>query len=149
MVEMREKKWIDCPVCGSKGSMRKKRGIRELAELKGYPSVEIDGLSGQFCEICGDGFWSLRSERKIARELTEHMAQHDATRVVAADLSSVQEAAKALHVTPQGVHKMMDDGRLRYVYAGGFRLPIRKYVAEKAKLKARGGNRGSGVGVSR
>lgn len=67
--------------------------------------------------------------------LAQHMAQYDAQRVVAAELVSVKEAAAAMHVTVQGIHKMMDEGRLRYVVAGGSRLPIRKDLV--ARVKAR------------
>jgi YgiT-type zinc finger domain-containing protein len=135
MIDMREKKWIDCPACGAKKSMRKKKSQEERFNPSGYPPLDVSGLDGQFCESCGEGFWSLESERLIARLLAEHMAQHDATRVVAAELASVQEAAKAMHVTVQGVHKMMREGRLRYVVAGGSRLPIRRDLTEKAKAR--------------
>lgn len=132
---MREKKWVDCPACGGKKTMRSKKNLSERFMPAGYPPLDIRGLDGQFCESCGEGFWSLKSEKYIARLLAEHMAEHDATRVVAAELASVQEAAKAMRVTVQGVHKMMDEGRLRYVVAGGSRLPIRKDLAEKAKAR--------------
>lgn len=129
---MRTKKWTDCPVCGSKKTMRVRKNLGERFIPNGYPPLDIDGLDGQFCESCGDGFWSVKSERRIARLLAEHRAEHDATRVVAAELASVKEAAEAMHITVQGVHKMMDTGRLRYVIAGGLRLPLRKSVAEGA-----------------
>jgi len=131
---MREKKWVDCPACGAKKSMRVKKNLSERFHPAGYPPVDIAHLDGQFCAGCGEGFWSLKSERLIARVLGEHMAGHDAKRVVAAELASVQEAAKTLHVTVQGVHKMMDEGRLRYVVAGGFRLPLRKGLKKGAGL---------------
>jgi len=132
---MRQKKWIDCPACGAKKNMRTKKNQRERFNPAGYPPLDVSGLDGQFCESCGEGFWSLKSERLIARLLAEHMAEHDATRVVAAELASVQEAAKAMHVTVQGIHKMMNEGRLRYVVAGGSRLPIRKDLTEKARAR--------------
>jgi len=132
---MREKKWIDCPACGAKNSMRTKKNLEERFNPSGYPPLDIAGLDGQFCESCGEGFWSLKSERVIARLLAEHMAQYDATRVVAAELASVKEAARVLEMTVQGIHKMMDEGRLRYVVAGGSRLPIRKDLAEKVKAR--------------
>ena len=131
----REKKWVDCPACGAKKSMRAKKRQQERFNPAGYPPLDVSGLDGQFCVACGEGFWSLKSERLIARLLAEHMAQHDATRVVAAELASVQEAAKAMHMTVQGVHKMMNEGRLRYVVAGGSRLPLRKDLEEKAKAR--------------
>jgi len=132
---MREKKWTDCPACGTKRSMHKRRNLEERFNPPGYPPLDVSGLDGQFCESCGEGFWSLKSERRIACLLAEHMADYDATRVVAAELASVREAAKVMHVTVQGVHKMMKEGRLRYVVAGGTRLPIRKDLAEKAKAR--------------
>lgn len=128
---MRTKQWTDCPVCGAKNTMRVRKNMGERFIPKGYPPLDMDDLDGQFCESCGDGFWSVKSERRIARLLAEHMADHDATRVVAAELASVKEAADAMHITVQGVHKMMNEGRLRYVVAGGSRLPLRKSVAER------------------
>lgn len=129
---MREKKWVDCPACGAKGSMRPKAKLGERFHPAGYAPLDVTDLRGQFCDACGEGFWSLASQRRIARLLAEHMAAEDARRVVAAELASVQEAAQAMHITVQGVHKMMRDGRLRYVIAGGVRLPIRKDLAAKA-----------------
>lgn len=134
---MREKKWIDCPACGAKKSMHAKKDQKERFNPRGYPPLDLSGLGGQFCEVCGDGFWSMRSECLIARRLGEHMARCDAERVVAAELASVKEAAAELYVTAQAVHKMMIEGRLRYVVVGGMRLPIREDLAEKAKAKRR------------
>lgn len=128
---MREKKWKHCPACGAKNSMRQKTGLTEQFHPRGYPPLDIDNLEGQFCEQCGDGFWSLKSTRRITSLLTKHRAAHDANRIVAAELASVREAAQALHITTQGIHKMMDEGRLRYVVAGGRRLPIRSDLTEK------------------
>ena len=125
---MREKKWVDCPVCGAKKSMRAHSNLSHVFEPRGYPPIEITGLSGQFCTLCNDGFWSLKSDKEIARCLNEHLAEHDARRVYAADLASVREAAETLQVTPQAVHKMMDTGRLRYVVAGDARLPVRSAI---------------------
>ena len=129
---MREKKWVDCPACGAKNSMQSENDRSERFNPIGYSPIDITCLDGQFCTSCGDGFWSRKSERRISRLLAEHMACQDAMRVVAAELASVQEAAKTMQLSVQAVHKMMDEGRLRYVVAGGSRLPIRKDLAEKA-----------------
>ena len=134
---MREKKWVDCPACGAKKSMRMEKNRKERFHPPGYPPLDVSGLEGQFCASCGEGFWSLKSERRIASLLAEHMAKHDSTRVVAAELASVQEAAKTMNVTVQGIHKMMKEGRLRYAIAGGSRLPIRRDVREKASAQHR------------
>jgi predicted phage tail protein len=56
------------------------------------------------------------------------MAGQDSQRIVAAEIASVKEAADAMQITVQGVHKMMREGRLRYVLAAGHRLPIRMYM---------------------
>ena len=63
------------------------------------------------------------------------MARHDAERVVAVELASVKEAAEVMHVTVQGIHKMVDEGRLRYVVEGGPLLPIRSDLTAKAKAR--------------
>lgn len=132
---MREKQWIDCPVCGARKSMRTRKDQEERFNPSGYPPLDISGLEGRFCEVCGEGFWSLKSERRIARLLAEHMADHDAQRVVAAELTSVKEAATVMDVTAQAIHKMMKEGRLKYVVAGGARLPLRRDLMERARTK--------------
>ena len=134
---MRKKNWVDCPACGAKKSMRHHTKQQERFNPPGYPPLDVSELDGQFCDSCGEGFWSPQSERRIGAELAEHMASYDANRVVAAELASVQEAAEAMDVTVQGIHKMMKEGRLRYVVAGGTRLPIRKDLLEKAKARQR------------
>ncbi len=112
--------------------MQVRKNLRERVHHPDYPPLDIEDLDGQFCAVCDDGFWSLKSERKIERLLAEHMAKHDSMRVVAAEIASVQEAADAMQITVQGVHKMMGEGRLRFVYAAGRRLPIRQDVVAKA-----------------
>lgn len=129
---MRDKKWVDCPVCGAKDAMRYKKGLRKRFNPPGYEPIEVKGLDGAFCRECGDGFWSLKSKAAIAKQLAENMATQDSKRIVASEMVSVKEAAKVIRVTPQGIHKMMDEGRIRYVYATGLRFPIRKDLTEKA-----------------
>jgi excisionase family DNA binding protein len=130
---MRQKKWIDCPVCGAKHTMKKQTGIAHRFHPRGYPPVDIEGLDGQFCESCGDGFWSLKSEKTISRALGEHMAKEDAGRLVANELASVPEVAEHLKVSRQAVHKMMDEGRLRYVQTRSLRLPVRASMEKLAR----------------
>ena len=129
---MREKKWVDCPACGAKGSMARQTGRRGRFNPSGYSPLEITDLDGQFCRVCGEGFWSLRSERRIAQSIAEHKAAQDSKRIVASEIASVQEAARLLRMTSQGVHKMMEEGRLAYVIAAGHRFPIRKDLKTKA-----------------
>lgn len=64
---MREKKWTDCPTCGARGSMHRKKNQEERFNPPGYPPLDVLDLDGPFRESCGQGFWSLKSERRIAR----------------------------------------------------------------------------------
>lgn len=130
---MRQKKWVNCPACGAKASMEYRKAVAERFAPFGYAPIAVKGLDGYFCSRCGDGFWSLRSERRIAATLGEEMARQDTKRVVASKIASVREAAKAMNLTPQAVHKMMRQGRLRYVFAGDLRLPIRSELEKKLR----------------
>ena len=114
--------------------MRYKKGLRERFNPPGYIPIEVEGLDGSFCQECEDGFWSLKSKGEIARQLSENMAVQDSKRIVASEIASVKEAAEVMHVTPQGIHKMMNEGRIRYVFAAGLRFPIRKDLTEKAAV---------------
>jgi len=73
---MSEKKWIDCPACGAKNSMRKRMRQKERFNPSGYPPLDISGLDGQFCDSCGEGFGSLKSERTITRRLAMKIELH-------------------------------------------------------------------------
>jgi len=139
---MRERKWVDCPNCGAKGSMEFRTGLTEWREPKDYPPLEIPDLEAHICNICGEGFWTRASEKMIAAASAEHRARHDSGRIVAAELASVSEAAQALQVSVQAVHQMMDSGRLRYTYAAGLRLPIRKYLAPEKHATGAGNEHG-------
>jgi excisionase family DNA binding protein len=130
---MREKNWIDCPVCGAKRTMKKQTSIAHRFHPRGYTPIDIEGLDGQFCEVCADGFWSLKSEKIISRTLGAHMAKEDAGRLVANELASVPEVAEHLKVSRQAVHKMMDEGRLRYVQTRSLRLPVRASMEKLAR----------------
>jgi excisionase family DNA binding protein len=128
--------------------MKRQVSIRQRFHPKGYAPVEVDELDGQFCQTCGDGFWSLKSEKAISRTLGEHMAKEDAGRLVARELASVQEVAEVLQVSRQAVHKMMNEGRLRYVQTPSLRLPVRASVeelAQRAKAQRNTGKRRAGT----
>lgn len=134
---MREKKWVDCPICGSKKSMRQRTNFNKKVKLKDYPALTIKGLDGQFCNVCKDGFLSKKADRVFYGSVAEHRARVDAARILACDVASVQDAAKALQISAQGVHKMIREGRLRSVYVAGKRMPLKADVAEKAAPRAR------------
>lgn len=141
---MRDKKWVDCPACGSKGSMEFRTDVTETRTPKGYPAVEIRGLKGYFCNVCGDGVWLRESENRIAAEVMAFKAREDAKVVPAADLMSVSNAARLLGVTPSRVHQMMDRGDVRYVFVDGLRFPVRANL-EQLKARRRAGQTSSPV----
>jgi hypothetical protein len=127
---MKEKKWIDCPSCGSKGSMISKKGIYETYTLKNYSPIKIGPLEGDFCSVCNKGFFTIKSEKIINSKLAEEKARQDSERTVASQLLDIDTIAKKLKVTRQRIHQMMNEGKLQYVYVGNLRFP-RKYNAEQ------------------
>jgi len=123
---MKEKKWIDCPSCGSKGTMKIKKNLFETYSIKGYAPISINHLDGQFCEVCGEGFYSVKSERHIASTVADEKAKQDSARTVASELIEVETMAHLLSVSRQRVHQMMDEGKIQYVYVGKLRFPVKK-----------------------
>ena len=51
---MKDKKWVDCPSCGSTNSMVFKSKVTENYNLKDYGLVKIADLEGYFCKVCKD-----------------------------------------------------------------------------------------------
>jgi len=123
---MKEKIWIDCPSCGSKGSMKPKKNLSETYSPEGYTSIIIKNLDGQFCNICGDGFYSLKSEKIIKATMAEEKARQDSGRTVASELIEIDTMASLLSVSRQRVHQMMDEGKIRYVFVGKLRFPVKE-----------------------
>ncbi len=68
---MKEKRWIDCPLCGSKGTMEYKKNISEKYCHNDCKPITIDHLDGQFCTVCKDGFFSIKSMKKINSTLAD------------------------------------------------------------------------------
>ncbi len=134
---MKEKKWVDCPACGSKGTMNQRDGITKTFRHAGYVPIRIDGLDGRFCTACKDGFYSISSTRRINSILAEEKAKQDSSRVVASELLDVDHVVRRLAVTRQRVHKMMDEGKLHYVYVGTSRFPTTRNDFSKLKERMR------------
>lgn len=125
---MREKKWVDCPVCGAKGAMKHKVKIMESIKPMGYEPIMIGPLDGQFCTVCGEGFYSRAAMRIRTKQLAEAKAKQDSKKIAVADITDVDSVVKVMKVTRQRVHKMMDEGKIPYVYLGNgsLRLPIKQ-----------------------
>jgi len=134
---MKEKKWTDCPSCGSKGSMERRHNVTETYRHSGYVPITISHLDGYFCQVCGDGIFSISSERTINATLAREKALQDSRRVVAADLVDIDDVAKILSVTRQRIHQMMDEGKIQYVFVGSKRYPVRQDTAALKSLKKR------------
>lgn len=123
---MKEKKWVDCPVCGARGAMKYKKNVSETYRHKNYKPITVNNLDGQFCDKCNDGFFSIRSMRRIDSILAEEKARQDSSRVCASDLLEIDTVKQMLNVTRQRVHQMMSEGKLHYVFVGGSRYPTKK-----------------------
>jgi DNA-directed RNA polymerase subunit RPC12/RpoP len=134
---MKEKKWIDCPYCGSKGTMIRKKGIYEIYTLKDYKPIKIGPLEGDFCYVCDEGFYVKMSEKFINSKLAEEKAKQDSERTVASQLLDVDTIAKKLNVTRQRIHQMMSEGKLQYVYVGNLRFPRKINKEQFYKIRNR------------
>jgi YgiT-type zinc finger domain-containing protein len=122
---MKDKKWIDCPSCGEKNSMIFKSDHTETYSVKSYGNIKIPNLEGFFCKSCKDGIFTKKSQNIINAAVAELKAKKDADVTVASDLISVDEMAKKLKLTRQSIHKMMNIGKIRYVFVGDIRLPLK------------------------
>ncbi|TGM14201.1 YgiT-type zinc finger protein [Leptospira selangorensis] len=122
---MKDKKWIDCPVCGETNSMVFKTDVSEIFNIKDYGNLKITNLEGYYCKNCKDGILTRKSQNHINATIAEFKAKKDAEVTVAADLISVDEMAKKLKLSRQSIHKMMNIGKIRYVFVGDIRLPLK------------------------
>ncbi len=134
---MKEKKWVDCPSCGSKGSMLYRKNISETYCNPGYHPITVTGLDGHFCRVCDEGIFSIKSNKKIASSIAEGKALQDSDKIVASSITDVDSVAKTLSVSRQRVHQMMDEGKLSYVYVGKNRFPIKGNEKSIKLLKMR------------
>jgi YgiT-type zinc finger domain-containing protein len=122
---MKIKKWKDCPSCGSKNSMNHKKNISETYIISGYEPITIGSLDGYFCSECSEGFYSIRSEKIINSKLAEEKAKKDSDKIVASELMEIDTIAKILSVSRQRIHQMMNEGKIRYVYVGKLKFPLK------------------------
>jgi YgiT-type zinc finger domain-containing protein len=122
---MKIKKWKDCPSCGAKNTMKLKNSISETYRLNGYKPITINSLEGYFCSECGEGFYSLRAEKIINSKLAEEKAIQDSDKVVASELMEIDTIAKKLSVSRQRIHQMMNEGKIKYVYVGKLKFPLK------------------------
>jgi YgiT-type zinc finger domain-containing protein len=134
---MREKKWVDCPSCGTKGSMKFKKNISQTYRNPGYEPITVTHLDGYFCAVCDEGLFTIKSSKKIMSQLADEKARQDSKRIVASSILDVDSVAKTLSVSRQRVHQMMDEGKLSYVYVGKNRFPLKSDDSSFRLLKRR------------
>lgn len=132
---MKDKKWVNCPSCGSSNSMQFKKNVFETYQYKNEPKITIGPLSGYFCKKCNDGIFNQKSSKLIKTKLTEHRARCDAKTTPASALMLVKEASQILKVTRQAVYKMMKEGKIESVFIGDLRLPKRKSVIKFSECR--------------
>jgi len=126
---MKLKKWKDCPSCGAKGSMKYKKNITETFNIEGYEPFIIVSLDGYFCSVCSEGFYSNKSEKIINSNLADEKAKQDSQKIVASELIEIDTLARKLSVSRQRIHQMMDEGKIRYVYVGKLKFPVKSGIA--------------------
>ena len=106
--------------------MKSKKNLSETYLPQGYTAITIKNLDCQFCNICGDGFYSLKSEKIIKATMAEEKARQDSGRTVASELIEIETMASLLSISRQRVHQMMDEGKIRYVFVGKLRFPVKE-----------------------
>lgn len=122
---MKQKKWIDCPSCGARGSMKYRKNLSETYRNPDYELITVNYLDGYFCDVCNEGIFTIKSNRKIVASIADEKARQDSKRVVASSILDVDTVAKTLSVSRQRVHQMMTEGKLSYVYVGKNRFPVK------------------------
>ncbi|TGM22019.1 hypothetical protein [Leptospira meyeri] len=130
----KDKKWVDCPVCGSAGSMVLETNRTFESNIKDLGKLKVTGLSGYFCKVCKDGFFNRSSMNKIEEAHMRLKAESESQVVRVSEIVRVSEVTKVLHKTRQEVYRMMKTGKLPYVLVAGEIHPYQRTL-EVAKKK--------------
>ncbi|MDO8519259.1 MAG: hypothetical protein Q7T11_03745 [Deltaproteobacteria bacterium] len=110
--------------------MSLKKNLYKNFIIKDCPPVKIGPLNIYKCNQCDDGIYKIASENLIDEKLSEHIARCDAKTTPVAEVIHVSEASKVLHMSRQGVIKLMKKGKLPYVFFGNSRVPKRSAVLQ-------------------
>ena len=133
---MKQKEWKDCPVCGKKGSMKLKKRLFDVVELKGYEPIRVGPLEAFICNNCGDGFNTIKSSRMRKAQIAEGRARQDSERTVVTDVIDINTLAGKLSVSRQRIRQMMEEGKIPYVFVSGIKYPVKSDVeAIATKMK--------------
>ncbi|MFA5519238.1 MAG: type II toxin-antitoxin system MqsA family antitoxin [Spirochaetota bacterium] len=141
---MKFDKHKNCPICGTENSINERKNFTDIITPEGYSDIKIGPLSGHFCSQCGEGFLDRESEKLFDKQIAEEKAKQDSKRLTASEITDVDFVVKKINVSRQRVHKMMEEGKLPYVFIGERRYPVknqkifdelRKKVRTQALLK--------------
>jgi len=115
----------DCPVCGAKDSMKVRINFTDTVTPEGYTSIKTGPLNGRFCKKCGEGFLNRDSEKLFDKQIAEGKARQDSNRLVISQITDVDSVVKIIKVSRQRIHKMMEEGKLPFVFIGERRYPVK------------------------
>lgn len=115
----------NCPICGAENSITESKNFTDIVTPEGYTAIKTGPLNGHFCSKCGEGFLDRESEKLFDKQIAEEKARQDSRRVTASEITDVDSVVKKINVSRQRVHKMMEEGKLPYVFIGGRRYPVK------------------------
>lgn len=121
---MKSDKLKDCSVCGAENSIKERINFNDIVKPDGYTAIETGPLSGHFCSKCREGFLDRESEKLFDKQIAEGKARQDSKRLVISEITDVDSVVKKIKVSRQRIHKMMEEGKLPYVFIGDRRYPI-------------------------
>ncbi|TGN08605.1 YgiT-type zinc finger protein [Leptospira bandrabouensis] len=129
----KDKKWVDCPVCGSAGSMVLETNKTFESNIKDLGKIKVTGLTGYFCKVCKDGFFNRTSANKIEEAHMRLKAEIESSKVHVSEVVHVREVTKILHNSRQDAYRLMKTGKLPYVLVAGEIHPYRRTIEEAKK----------------
>ena len=132
---MKEKKWVDCPICGSIGTMKYKSNITQIIKNKKYAPITIKDLDGYFCSKCGEGFLTKKSNNSFNSQLAKEKAKQDSFHTPVTDILDVKIIMEKLDVTRQRVNQMMNEGKLHYILWNNKKYPTKENEKNLNTLK--------------
>lgn len=132
----KDKKWVDCPICGTDGSMNFQKGKTFEVKKTLIGKVKIENLSGYFCKECKDGFYDSKSQKIINAKLAEIKAIEASKVVTVSEVATLESLANELKTSKQFAHRIMKEGKLPYVIFAGQIHPYQKTL-EEAKLRVK------------
>lgn len=130
----KDKVWVDCPICGSDGSMSLKTNKIFESNKSDFGPIKVSGLSGYFCKKCGDGFFNIKSQNIINAHIAEVRAIRASKVVMVSEVTTLEMLAKTLHSSKQYAHKIMREGKVPAVYVAGEMKPFNQSILKAKEI---------------